>query len=236
MCRTQPAIIAQVLFVCGVALALASLACNVATTATPPPTATTAKSPQEQPADGSGEVDEGSPGEATSGESSDGGAPYSGEFLEADCLCAGYEESYMLPWGNSSLACRYEWSGPNIDNNSLGFEVSHYYHADRLQPDFQQDVQDLTSSYEDQDMGDWQAEELRNDDEGYVFLSYGPGGGGNSGEIPLCGNGRGVFHYAGEFLIETQLFACDLPYSEQTYRSALADMETCALRAIERIK
>jgi hypothetical protein len=61
---------------------------------------------------------------------------------------------------------------------------------------------------------DWQGEELRNDDEAYVLLLCGPGGGGNSGEIPLCGNGRGVFQVTGEFLIFTQLSACDLPYSE----------------------
>ena len=236
MRRIQAPFAAHVLILCALVLGLASVACNVASTGALQPTVTTHKPAQPQDAEGDAEEEGAAPGEAPSSESAAGEQPYSGEFLEADCSCAGYEASYMLPWGNSSLTCRYEWSGPNIDDNSLGFEVSHYYHADRLLPDFQQDVQDLTSSYEDQDMGDWQAEELRNDDEGYVFLSYGPGGGGNSGEIPLCGNGRGVFHYAGEFLIKTQLFACDLPYSEQAYRSALADMETCARRAIERIK
>jgi hypothetical protein len=45
-----------------------------------------------------------------------------------------------------------------------------------------------------------------------------------------------VYQTAGEFLIETDLFACDLPYSDQAYVSALSDMETCARRAIERIK
>jgi len=229
---SQESIVTHISILCGLALVVASLACNVATPSALSPTATTHKPAQPQAA----EQEAAAPEEAPSGESAVGGAPYSGEFLDADCSCAGYEPSYVLPWGNSSLTCRYEWKGPNIDDNSLGFEVSHYYHEDRLLPDFQQDVQDLTSSYEDLGTGDWQAEELRNDDEGYVFLSYGPGGGGNSGEIPLCGNGRGVFHYGGEFLITTQLFACDLPYSEQAYASALADMETCARRAIDRIK
>jgi hypothetical protein len=45
-----------------------------------------------------------------------------------------------------------------------------------------------------------------------------------------------VFLAAGLFLMTVERFACDLPYSEQAYRKALADMETCALRAIERIK
>jgi hypothetical protein len=77
---------------------------------------------------------------------SSGIAPYSGEFLEEDCACAGYQPSQVMPWGNSSLICRYDWSGPNIDQNSLGFVVSHYYHTDRLLPDFSQDVADLSGS------------------------------------------------------------------------------------------
>lgn len=232
MPRSPVPVAAAALILCALALALAGLACNVASTDALAPTATTHKPAQPQAAEEEGA----GPGEIPSAESADGGAPYSGEFLEADCSCAGYEPTKVLPWGNASVSCRYEWSGPNIDGNALGFEVSHYYHEDRLLPDFRQDVQDLSGTYENLSRTEEQVEELRNDDEGYVFLSYGPGGGGKQGEIPLCGNGRGVFMAGGEFLITTELFACDLPYSEQEYRSALANMETCARRAIERIK
>src|SRR5512137_651331 len=114
MRRTRSALIAQVLFVCGVALALASLACNVASTGSLQPTVTTDRPSQQQDAEGDAEEEGAAPGEAPSGESADGGQPYSGEFLEADCSCAGHEPSYVLPWGNSSLTCRYEWSGSNI--------------------------------------------------------------------------------------------------------------------------
>jgi hypothetical protein len=235
MRRTQLPVITQIVFVCGLALVLASLACSLVT-----PGGigllTVPQEPPEQPADAGAEAEEAAPAETIPEESGSGSEPYSGEFLEADCSCAGYEPSYVLPWGNTGLTCRYEWSGPNIDGNSLSFEVDRYYHEDQLLPDFEQEVQGLTSSYGTLGADPWQAEELRNDDEGYVFLSYGPGGSGNSGEIPLCGNGRGVFQYAGKFMISTQLFACDLPYSEQAYANALADMETCARRAIERIK
>jgi hypothetical protein len=219
----------RVLFLCGLTLVLAGLACNAKDVPGGDVPAAPAANPPEQPADAGAEEEEAAPAEVPAGE------PYSGEFLEADCSCAGYEATKVLPWGNSSLSCRYDWSGPNIDGNELGFEVSHYYHVDRLAPDFQQDVQDLTFSAGNQN-GKWQTEELRNDEEGFAFLSYGPGGGGKQGDIPLCGNGRGVFVAAGEFLISTDLFACDLPYSEQAYANALADMETCARRAIERIK
>jgi hypothetical protein len=170
--------------------------------------------------------------EAPSGESSG----FSGEFVESDCACADYQPSQVTPWGNSGLICRYDWSGPNIDQNSLGFSVSHYYHTDRLQPDFEQNVEDLTASLPPQATGDDKGRQLRSDDQGYGYVVYGPGGGGNQGDIPLCGNGRGVYQFGGEFLIETDLFACDLPYSDNAYVSALTDMENCALRAIERIR
>ncbi len=160
---------------------------------------------------------------------------YSGQFVEADCTCADYQPSKILPWGNASLDCRYDWSGPNIDQNYLGFSIAHFYHTEDLAPGFQERVDGLSTSLPSQVEGDHQGRQLRNDDEGYAFLVYGPGGGGKQGDIPLCGNGRGVYQTAGEFLIETDLFTCDLPYSDNAYVSAMTDMETCALRAIERI-
>jgi len=210
-------------------LALAAMACNAnPLTGAPDPDGVLDSLPQEP------EDEEGSPPVAQ--EPSGDEPEYGGDFLEADCACAGYEPSRVFPWGNASVDCRYDWSGPNIDQNSLAFGVVHYYHEDRLLPDFQQEVADLTSSYASQADDKWEARELRNDNEGYVFLAYGPGGGGKQGDIPLCGNGRGVFHYAGEFLISIELSVCDLPYSDQAYALALADMETCARRAVERIR
>jgi hypothetical protein len=108
--------------------------------------------------------------------------------------------------------------------------------VDELQPGFQQRVDELSASLPAQVVGDHQGQELRNDEGGYAFVVYGPGGGGKQGDIPLCGNGRGVYQVAGEFVIETDLFACDMDYSNQVYAAALADMETCARRAIERIR
>jgi hypothetical protein len=208
---------------------MAAMACDaVLQTGAPVPDGVLDSLPQE-PGD-----EEGSP--PVSQEPSGDKAEYSGEFLEADCACAGYTPSREFPWGNASVDCRYDWSGPNIDQNALGFSVVHYYHTDRLLPDFQKSVEDLTASLPPQVEGDHQGRELRNDDEGYAFFVYGPGGGGKQGDIPLCGNGRGVYQVAGEFLIETDLFVCDLPYSDQAYASALADMETCARRAVERIR
>jgi hypothetical protein len=244
MGRTRLAPIARVLFLCSLVLVLASLACKAAgapvlatkapgpVLATRPPGAPVpATLPPAQPAGAGAEVEGAAPGESA-GETQS----YSGEFLETDCSCAGLESSDTRPWGNSALTCRYDWSGPNIDNNSLGFEVSHYYHTDQLLPDFKQRVEELTSSYGNQGGGGWRAEELRDDSGGYVFISYGPGGGGKQGDIPLCGGGRGVFQVAGEFLIETDMNVCDVPYSKDVYANIMTDMETCAKTAIERIK
>jgi hypothetical protein len=160
-----------------------------------------------------------------------------GDFVEADCACADYKPSEVAPWGNAGLICRYDWSGPNIDQNTLGFGIDVYYqnHIDKLMTDFQEKSDGLRTNMPSLVEDGSQGRALRNDDEGYAFLAYGPGGGGKQGDIPLCGNGRGVYLVAGEFLVETDLFTCDLPYSDNAYVSALTDMETCALRAIERI-
>ena len=211
-------------------LAMAAMACDaVLQTGAPVPDGVLDSLPQE-PGD-----EEGSP--PVSQEASGDEPEYNGKFLDEDCACEGYESSKVFPWGNSSLICRYDWSGPNIDQNALGFSIVNYQnHTDRLATEFQQDVKDLTASLPPQVKGNDQGRQLRNDDEGYGFVVYGPGGGGKQGDIPLCGNGRGVYQVAGEFLIETDLFACDLPYSDNAYVSALTDMETCAKRAVERIR
>jgi hypothetical protein len=41
---------------------------------------------------------------------------------------------------------------------------------------------------------------------------------------------------AGDFLIETGLFAGDMPCSSEVHIAALTDLESCALRAVERIR
>jgi hypothetical protein len=213
-------------------LAMAGIACNAGSPTAAPPVAGVLGLAPTQP-EGAAGVPSGPPaGQPPAG----GESVYNGEFLDEDCACEGLESSKVFPWGNASVDCRYDWSGPNIDQNALGFSVVHFYHADELQPEFQQRVDELSASLPAQVTGDHQGQELRNDAGGYAFVVYGPGGGGKQGDIPLCGNGRGVYQVAGEFLIETDLFACDMPYSSEAYVAALTDMETCALRAVERIR
>jgi hypothetical protein len=220
------------LFSFSLSLAMAVMACNVASPRTAPASAGVLGL---QPTLPQGSASEPS-GPSGLPESSGDEPAYSGQFQDEDCACEGHESSKVFPWGNASLECRYDWSGPNIDQNTLGFSVVHYYHVDELQPDFQQRVDELSTSLPGQVVGDHQGQELRNDDGGYAFVVYGPGGGGKQGDIPLCGNGRGVYQVAGEFVIETDLFACDMPYSSDAYAAALADMQACAARAVERIR
>jgi hypothetical protein len=215
----------------GLGFALAGLACNAAgIDGRAPQVTATLYSPAQPPAE-MGAVPS---AEAEAQGSSGAGDAGSGDFLESDCSCAGYEATTVRPWGSSSLSCRYEWSGANIDNNALGFEIVDYInHEDELGPAFKQEVEHLSFSAGNQG-DDWQVEQPRNDDGGYAFFGYGPGGGGKQGDIPMCGNGRGVFQVDGRFYVTTELFACDLPYSVTAYANALADMETCARRAIAR--
>lgn len=231
MLRTPPALAVRVVALIGFVLGLAGLACNAAGIGGRAPQVTATRYSPPQPPAEMGAVPS---AEAEAQGSSGTGDAGSGEFLESDCSCPGYEATTVRPWGSSSLSCRYEWSGANIDNNALGFGiVSYINHEDELGAAFRQDVTDLSFSAGSQG-DDWQVEQPRNDDGGYAFYGYGPGGGGKQGDIPLCGNGRGVFQVDGEFLVTTELFACDLPYSAQAYASALADMESCARRAIAR--
>jgi len=83
---------------------------------------------------------------------------YNGEFQDEDCACEGLESSKVFPWGNASVECRYDWSGPNIDQNTLGFSVVHFYHVDELQPRFQQRVGELSASLPAQVAGDHQGQ------------------------------------------------------------------------------
>ena len=216
----------------GLSLAMAVVACNAGSPRADPASSGVLGLPPTLPQGSAGEPS----GQAGLPEPSDAEPEYSGEFQDQDCTCEGYESSKVFPWGNASLDCRYDWSGPNIDQNTLGFSVVHYYHVDELQPDFKQRVDELSTSLPAQVMGDHQGQELRNDNGGYAFIVYGPGGGGKQGDIPLCGNGRGVYQMAGEFVIETDMFTCDMPYSSDVYASALADMQACAERAVERIR
>jgi len=216
----------------GLSLAMAAMACNAGSPPTAPASSGLLGLPPTQAQGAAGEPSGAPAVQEPAGEEPE----YNGKFTEADCACEGHESSKVFPWGNASVDCRYDWSGPNIDQNTLGFSVVHFYHVDELQPKFQQRVDELSTSLPAQVEGDHQGQELQNDESGYAFLVYGPGGGGKQGDIPLCGNGRGVYQVAGEFLVETDLFTCELPYSSDAYADALADMETCALRAVERIR
>lgn len=151
MSRLRHVTIPFVLLSSGLSLALAAMACSlVSPTAIrdssnvpamhPSPTVLASKPSPSQAAEDSVESPPAS--EEPSGETSE----YNGDFAEADCACADYQPSQTLPWGNTSLICRYDWSGPNIDQNALGSNISHYYHTDQLLPDFQQDVEGLRAS------------------------------------------------------------------------------------------
>ncbi len=74
------------------------------------------------------------------------------------------------PGWNASVDCRYNWSGLNIDQNTLGFSVVHVHPVDELQPRFQQHVDGLSASLPAQVVGGHQGQELCSDSGGYAFV------------------------------------------------------------------
>lgn len=68
------------------------------------------------------------------------------------------------------MYCRYNWSGLNIDQNTLGFSVVHFHPVDELQPRFQQHVDGLSASLPAQVVRGHQGQELCSDSGGYAFV------------------------------------------------------------------
>jgi hypothetical protein len=159
------------------------------------------------------------------------------DFTADSCSCAPYTVSDAEPWGSAGLTCRYDWSGPNLSDNQLGFVVTLFNenHLDDLQPAFTELKNNLvTKATTDIDKTS-SVDVFSNDDSGYGFVISGPGGYNETGTpiAGLCGNGNGAYVYGGQYTIETNLFTCDMESAEAKYVQALTDMKNCAETAID---
>lgn len=78
----------------------------------------------------------------------------------------------------------------------------------------------------------------RNDSSGFNYVTTGPGGGSSKteGEIPMCGNGGGVFLVDDDYLADIRLFACDLGEDRMVYQTAFETLEACALENVAKAK
>jgi hypothetical protein len=164
------------------------------------------------------------------------GNPDNVDFLESSCTCGDFKVSEARPWGSSSLSCTYEWVGPSGVTNSLSFEASQIYHLDEQAPALQDELSDL--QYFGEDVQPPSVANTFLDDPntlGAGMLITGPGGisSTTNQEIPMCGNGKGVYPYSNNYLITTRLFACDLGDVEDVYVTAMQTLAECAMTAID---
>jgi hypothetical protein len=162
--------------------------------------------------------------------------PDSVEFTDDNCACGDFQVTKTMPWGAASLSCTYEWVGPSGITNTLTFEVSQIYHLDEQSPALQNEVNDL--QYFTQDVQPPSEVNSFLDDPnnlGAGTVITGPGGVSSTTnqEIPLCGNGKGVYPYSNNYLITTRLFACDLGADKDAYITAMQTLAECAMKSIE---
>jgi hypothetical protein len=164
------------------------------------------------------------------------GNPDDVEFSEDNCACGDFKVSKAEPWGNSSLSCTYEWTGPSGVPNTLSFEVSQIYHVDEQNPALQREWSDI--QYFSEDIQPPQVANGFLDDSnnlGVGTVITGPGGFSSTTnqEIPMCGNGKATYPYNTNYLINTRLFACDLGEDAQAYITAMQTLAECAMLSID---
>ena len=166
-------------------------------------------------------------------------------FSEEDCGCAVFPAEAEARYGPGYLECNYRWSGKYIDDNHAVFIVKQYADPAELSNDFTERVgwryDAADSDRKFIDSGSTPDDELyilRNDPNGFNYLTTGPGGGSSKtdGEIPMCGNGGGAILAGDDYLVEFRLFACDLGEDRLVYQSAVQTLEACALGNIAKAR
>lgn len=148
------------------------------------------------------------------------------EFSEADCACGGLTVSKAFPWGES-IECRYDWSGANVDDNKLGFQLTRDYHVEQWNERFSRDSEDLKAEYS----GGWENQvvnEFMSSQDAYGFMTTRKGWSRDNVEIAVCGFGKSEELYAGEWLILTELRSCEAPNSMEGYLAQFQMVQKCA--------
>jgi hypothetical protein len=147
-------------------------------------------------------------------------------FSEADCACGGLAVSKAFPWGES-IECRYDWSGANVDDNRLGFQLARDYHVEQWNEKFARDSEDMKAEY----FGGWENQvvnEFLNAQDAYGFMTTRKGWSRDDVEIATCGFGKSEELYAGEWLIFTDLRSCEVPNSMEGYLAQFQTVQQCA--------
>lgn len=166
-------------------------------------------------------------------------------FSEEDCGCAAFPGEVDPLYGPGYLECKYRWGGMYIDDNHASFVIEQYQDQDELTQVFDEHIgwvhDSALSDRKFIDSGSLPDDEqyiTRNDSKGFIYVTTGPGGGSSKteGEIPMCGNGGGVFLVADDYLAEIQMFACDLGEDRLVYETAIETLEACALDNVAKAK
>jgi len=153
------------------------------------------------------------------------------QFSEADCACGGLTVSKAFPWGES-IECRYDWSGANVDDNKLGFQLTRDYHVEQWNDRFTRDREDLKVEFSD-GTSDQVVSEFLNAQDAYGFMTTRTGWSRHNVEIPVCGFGKSEELYAGEWLILTDLRSCESPNSMDGYIAQFQRVENCAMDLVD---
>lgn len=152
-------------------------------------------------------------------------------FSEADCACGGLTVSKAFPWGES-LECRYDWSGANVDDNKLGFQLTRDYHVEAWNEKFTRDTEDLKAEYSGGE-ADQVVNEFLNGQDANGFMATRKGWSRNDVKIAVCGFGKSEELYAGEWLILADLRSCEAPNSMDGYLLQLQTVQTCASNLVD---
>ncbi|MEN6571215.1 MAG: hypothetical protein ABFD24_05165 [Anaerolineaceae bacterium] len=147
-------------------------------------------------------------------------------FSEADCACGGLTVSKAFPWGES-IECRYDWSGANVDDNLLGFQLTRDYHVEQWNERFSRDSEDLKAEFSGGDESQVVNEFLTGQD-AYGFMTTREGSSRDNVAIAVCGFGKSEEQYAGEWLILTDLRSCEAPNSMAGYLAQFQMVQKCA--------
>ena len=156
------------------------------------------------------------------------------EFTEDNCACGEFQVAKAEPWGNSSLSCTYEWTGPSGIKSTLSFMVARLFHLDDQAPDFKKNLGDIQYRLKDVHPPDV-ADVFLNDAYDYGMVITGPGGISptNNQPIPMCGSGKGIYTESSNYLINTSLSSCDLGQDAAAYIDAMQRLADCAMASID---
>jgi hypothetical protein len=156
-------------------------------------------------------------------------------FEETDCAVpdvSGLDASY----GPSKLDCHYKWAGDLIKDNGVRIEIEEIFDPAELSQKFSEGF-DLAHGQADSHSSNETLSVIRNDDNGFFFMTTFEGGFFPDPAVkePLCARGNGYELVNERFLVHLVVSVCD--YADPTnmgFVRLAESVEDTALAAVER--